>query len=65
MPALNVDFSEEELSVVREAASRAGTSMRSFTKQAVLDKALDRAGRVRALATEIAQTSADLNRRLA
>lgn len=65
MPALNVDFSDEELAVVREAAIGAGTSMRSFAKRAILDTALDRTGRVRALATKNAQTSAELNSRLA
>lgn len=65
MPALNVDFSDEELAIVRSAASNAGASMRSFAKQAILDRAVDRAGRVRALGREIAERSAELNRRLA
>ncbi|MCV7316141.1 hypothetical protein H7J77_11385 [Mycolicibacillus parakoreensis] len=65
MPALNIEFSDEELSLVRSAASDSGDSMRSFAKQAILDKAHDRAGRIHALATEIAQRSAELNKRLA
>jgi len=65
MPALNVEFSEEELAIVRSAASDSDTSMRAFAKQAILDKASDREGRVRALAEQIAQRSAELNRRLA
>jgi hypothetical protein len=65
MPALNVDFSEDELAIVRSAASNSGASMRAFAKQAILDKALDREGRVRALAEQIAERSAELNRRLA
>ncbi|BBC69103.1 hypothetical protein MMRN_p0720 (plasmid) [Mycobacterium marinum] len=52
MPALNVDFSDEELAIVRSAASNAGASMRGFAKQAILDKAVDRAGRVHALGRE-------------
>ncbi|MCH9732876.1 MAG: hypothetical protein K0U84_25000 [Actinomycetia bacterium] len=65
MPALNVEFSEEELAIVRSAASDSDTSMRAFAKQAILDKASDREGRVRALAEQIAERSAELNRRLA
>jgi hypothetical protein len=65
MPALNVEFSEEELALVRVAASDSGASMRVFAKQAILDKARDREGRVRALAQQIAERSAELNRRLA
>ena len=65
MPALNVEFSEDELATVRAAAASAGASMRAFAKQAILDKAVDREGRVRALGQEIAQRSAELNRRLA
>lgn len=65
MPALNVEFTDEELATVRAAASGAGTSMRTFAKQAILDKAVDREGRVRALGQEIVQRSAELNRRLA
>lgn len=65
VPALNVEFTDEELATVRTAASSAGTSMRAFAKQAILDKAVDREGRVRALGQEIAQRSAELNRRLA
>ncbi|MEX7469056.1 hypothetical protein AB4Z39_05015 [Mycobacterium adipatum] len=65
MPALNVDFADDELAVVREAARNAGMSMRAFVKQATLDKAVDREGRVRALGQEIAQRSAELNSRLA
>lgn len=65
MPALNIEFSDEELAIVRAAASGATTSMRTFAKQAILDKARDRERRVRALAQQIAERSAELNRRLA
>jgi hypothetical protein len=65
MPALNVEFSEEELAIVRSAASDSGASMRAFAKNAILDKARDREGRVRALAEQIAKRSAELNQRLA
>ena len=56
---------QEELATVRAAAGNAGTSMRAFAKQAILDRAVDREGRVRELGIEIAQRSAELNRRLA
>ncbi len=65
MPALNVEFTEEELEIVRSAASDSGASMRTFAKQAIMDKARDREGRVRALSAQIAERSAELNRRLA
>lgn len=65
MPALNIDFSDEELTLVRAAASDSGASMRAFAKQAILDKAHDREGRVRALAQQIAERSGELNQRLA
>jgi hypothetical protein len=65
MPALNVEFSEEELAIVRSAASESGASMRAFAKQAILDKAQNREGRVRAIAEQIAERSAELNQRLA
>jgi hypothetical protein len=65
MPALNVDFSDEEIAIVRAAAGDAGASMRAFAKQAIMDKAVDRTGRVHALGREIAERSAELNRRLA
>lgn len=65
VPALNVEFSDDELATVRAAAGNAGTSMRAFAKQAILDRAIDREGRVRALGIEIAQRSSELNNRLA
>lgn len=65
MPALNVEFTEEELGAVRAAAGNAGTSMGAFAKQAILDTVHDRAGRAGALAQQIAERSAELNQRLA
>lgn len=65
MPALNVDFTDDELATVRVAAGDAGTSMRAFAKQAILDRAADRDGQVRALSREIAERSEGLNSRLA
>ena len=65
MPGLNVQFTDEELAIVRAAAADAGTSMRTFAKDAILDLARNREGRVRALAQQIAERSAELNRRLA
>lgn len=65
MPALTIDFTEEELALVRSAASHSDAPVHAFAKQAILDKASDRAGRVRALAQQIAERSAELNQRLA
>lgn len=64
MPALNVEFTEVELDAVRRAAGSSRVSMRAFAKQAILDRANDREGRVRAIAEQVAQRSAELNRRL-
>jgi hypothetical protein len=65
LSTLNIQFSDDELAGVRAAAAEAEISMRSFSRQAVLDKARNRAGRVRAVAEEVAARSAELNRRLA
>ncbi|SIC20823.1 hypothetical protein [Mycobacteroides abscessus] len=65
MPAFNVEFTDDELAIVRAAAADAGASMRAFAKRAILDKAADRQGRVHALGQQIADRSAELNRRLA
>lgn len=65
MPALNVEFTEEEIAVVRAAAAGSGATMKAFAKQAIWDRAVDRQGQVRALAEQIAERSAELNRRLA
>lgn len=64
MPVLSIQFTEDELDTVRSAASGAGSSLRGFAKQAILDKALDRKGLVGELAQEIADSSAELNHRL-
>ncbi len=65
MPAMNVEFTEDELAAVRTAASEAGSSMRAFAKQAILEKATNREGLIRAIGARTAERSAELNRRLA
>jgi hypothetical protein len=65
LPALNVEFSDDELVLVRATAADSGMSMRVFCRQAILDKARNRAGRIHAVAEEVAARSAELNRRLA
>ncbi|SIJ21141.1 Uncharacterised protein [Mycobacteroides abscessus subsp. abscessus] len=64
MPSIDVDFTEEEWAVVRSAASDTGMSVVEFAKQAILGRATGRARRVTGLAHEVADRSAELNRRL-
>ena len=65
MPALHVEFTDDELAIVRSAAGSSDTLLRAFAKQAILDKATNRDERVRAIAAEVADRSAELNQRLA
>jgi hypothetical protein len=64
LPALNVEFSGDGQVMVRSAAADAGMSMRSLPRQAILDKAGDRVGRIRAVAQKVTARSAELNRRV-
>jgi hypothetical protein len=65
LPALNVEFSDDELVLVPATAAGSGMSMRVFCRQAILDKARNCVGRIHAVAEEVAARSAELNRRLA
>lgn len=64
MPALNVEFSDEEYSIMRAVGHDVGALMPAFTKQAILNEAHGRDGRGGALADELAERAAGLNRRL-
>jgi hypothetical protein len=63
MPALNVTFTDQEMTEVRDVATREDISLKSFAHDAVLAEARRR--EITALAVRTARISAGLNRRLA
>lgn len=65
MPALNVNFTDEEMEQLRTAAASGELSLRAFVHRAALDAASDHKRRVRVAARIVAERSAELNRRLA
>ncbi|OBB45448.1 antitoxin Phd [Mycobacterium sp. 852002-51961_SCH5331710] len=65
MPALNVNFSDEEMEQLRTAATAAELSLRAFVHRAAIDAASDHKRRVHEAARIVAERSAELNRRLA
>lgn len=65
MPALNVQFSEAEQDLIREAAEREGLSLKAFVRSATLEAASARKHLREGLLDEIFEASADLNERLA
>ncbi|MFD6895327.1 DUF1778 domain-containing protein [Rhodococcus sp. NPDC060086] len=65
MPALNIQFTEDEQSLIREAAEREGVSLKAFVRNVALDAASSRKHLRDALLTDIFDKSAELNDRLA
>lgn len=65
MPALNVQFTDEELARVRAAASRSGSALKPFAHDAILAAADTRATRVTEAFEYVTARSGELNRRLA
>lgn len=63
MPALNIEFTEEEMEQIRQAAAAESTSVKKLAKESVLDAIRHR--RVMEAATRVTRISAGLNRRLA
>ncbi|MDP9641337.1 hypothetical protein J2S53_001282 [Actinopolyspora lacussalsi] len=63
MPALNVEFTEEEMAQLRDAAGREDKSLRSMAHDAIVSELRRR--KVTAAATRVAGISAGLNERLA
>ncbi|RNL85494.1 hypothetical protein [Halostreptopolyspora alba] len=63
MPALNIEFSEEEMEQIRQAAAAESTSVKKLAKESVLE-AIQR-HRVMEAAARVTRVSAELNRRLA
>lgn len=62
MPALNLEFTEQEMQQIRDVAAGEGRSMRNFVHDAVVHELHRR--RVAAAALRVARMSAGLNRRL-
>lgn len=65
IPALNVQFTDEELERIRIAASRSGQALKPFACDAILAAADDRPARVAEAFQYVIARSAELNRRLA
>ena len=65
MPALNIQFTDDELSRVRTAANRNGQALKPFAHDAILAAADSRAARVAEAFEYVTARSAELNRRLA
>ena len=65
MPALNVNFSDEEMEQLRTAAAAGEVSLRAFVHHAALDAASNHKRRVREGARIVAERSAEFNRRMA
>ncbi len=65
MPALNLEFTDDEMADLRAAAEREGRSLKSLAHDAVVRSVSSRKHRVEEAAARIARISADLNERLA
>lgn len=63
MPALNLEFTNDEMEQIREAAAAESTSVKKLAKENVLAGIQHR--RVMAAASRVTHISAELNRRLA
>lgn len=65
MPALNVEFTEDEMADLRAAAEREGRSLRAVAHDAVVGTVSSRKHLVEESAARVARISAGLNERLA
>lgn len=65
MPALNLQFTEEELNDLREAAGREGRSLKSLAHDLVVQGVSSRKHLVDDAAARVARISSGLNERLA
>lgn len=63
MPSLNIAFSEDEMHEIRSAAT--DSSLKAFVHDSALSSARNRKALVAQLSRQIAETSAELNDRLA
>lgn len=65
MPALNLQFTEDEMNDLREAAEREGRSLKALAHDLVVQAVSSRKHLVEGAATRVARISAGLNERLA
>lgn len=65
MPALNLEFTDEEMTELRAAAEREGRSLKGLAHDAVLRSVSSRKHLVEEASARIARVSAGLNERLA
>lgn len=65
MPALNLEFSDDEMGDLRAAAEREGRSLKAVAHDAVVSSVSSRKHLVREAAARVARISAELNERLA
>lgn len=65
MPALNLQFSDEEMDALRAAAEREGTSLKNLAHDAVVTAVSSRKHLVEQAAGRVAAISAELNEHLA
>jgi uncharacterized protein (DUF1778 family) len=64
VPALNVQFTDAEMELVRAAASRSGKALKPFAHDVILSAANDRADQVAEAFEYVTARSTELNRRL-
>lgn len=65
MPALNLEFSDEEMTDLRSAAEREGQSLKSLAHDVVVQAVSSRKYLIEDAANRVARISAGLNERLA
>ncbi|MFI6682672.1 plasmid mobilization protein [Streptomyces sp. NPDC050485] len=65
MAGLNVRFTEEELTALRERAEAEGSSMQAFVHEAVIRAINEHSRLFNEAADHVLKASAELNRRLA
>lgn len=65
MPALNIEFSDEEMAELRAAAEREDSSLKALAHAAVMDRISSRKQQVGEAAERIAGVSSELLDRLA
>lgn len=65
MPALNLQFSDDEMAELRAAAEREGTSLKALAHDAVVSAVSSRKHLVAEASRRVARISEELNERLA
>lgn len=63
MPALNIEFTDDEMEQIRQAAAAESTSVRKLAKDSILEAIQRR--KIMEAAARVTHISAGLNRRLA